>query len=52
MNNHMISTVRKIKRLVNLQIIGTSLLSGEVRLKGIPRIILNDWCDLELSGSG
>jgi hypothetical protein len=49
---HRKKTVRKKKMIENLPIIGTSLLSGEVRLKGIPRIVQNDWNNLELSGSG
>jgi hypothetical protein len=44
--------VRKKKRIVNLPIIGTFLLSGEVRMRGIPKIVQNDRFNLELSGSG
>jgi hypothetical protein len=49
---HRKKTVRKKKRIVNLPIIGTFLLSGEVRMRGIPKIVQNDRFNLELSGSG
>ena len=49
---HRKKTVRKKKRIVNLPIIGTFLLSGEVRRRGIPKIVQNDRFNLELSGSG
>ena len=49
---HRKKTVRKKKRIVNLPIIGTFLLSGEVRRRGIPKIVQNDRFNLKLSGSG